>query len=694
MKSKAIFLFFILNLFQHFSFSQNKIIDSLQIVLKTAKEDTAKVKALARLAYEFENSNPDTAIYFANAAIALATKLDYQMGIARAHFYKGSALINLAEFDNALKELNAALLIFDRLLHSASLGTKAIILDYKMRVYTEIGNAEYMMGNFSEAMTSFSTCLKISEESGDKSSVADAYNNLGIIYAEQGNYPEALKAQLNALKFREAGNDREKMAASYNNIGSIYDGMNNLTEALKNHIASLEIKKELNDKQGISQSYNNIGNIYASLRNFPEALKNNYASLAISKERGDKTGMASAYTSIALVNQKQGNLSEALENYFNALKISEEVGDKENLADVYTEIGKIYGMQKKNIDALLYLKKGLALSYEIGSPEHLYKTYSGLTSLDSAMGNYKDALNHYKLSITYRDSLFNEENTKKIVQSQMEYEFDKKEAKEKAIQEKKDALAASEVKRQRTIRNSTFAGLAFLLLFSIVVYYQRNKISWEKKRSDQLVVDKEMLIKEIHHRVKNNLQVISSLLELQSETIEDDKAKAAVMEGQSRVQSIALIHHKLYRADEMASVEFKSFVTDLYTQVESVFKKPNTEVEFKIIADETNISIDAAVPLGLIINELLTNTFKYAMGQNRKNIISIALGEGERESEGVSKNFKLVYRDNGPGLPVGYDLENSISFGMKVIRLLTEQLGGNLIFYNDNGSVFEIPFHS
>lgn len=681
-------------MFQHFSFSQNKIIDSLQIVLKTAKEDTAKVKALARLAYEFENSNPDTAIYFANAAIALATKLDYQMGIARAHFYKGSALINLAEFDNALKELNAALLIFDRLLHSASLGTKAIILDYKMRVYTEIGNAEYMMGNFSEAMTSFSTCLKISEESGDKSSVADAYNNLGIIYAEQGNYPEALKAQLNALKFREAGNDREKMAASYNNIGSIYDGMNNLTEALKNHIASLEIKKELNDKQGISQSYNNIGNIYASLRNFPEALKNNYASLAISKERGDKTGMASAYTSIALVNQKQGNLSEALENYFNALKISEEVGDKENLADVYTEIGKIYGMQKKNIDALLYLKKGLALSYEIGSPEHLYKTYSGLTSLDSAMGNYKDALNHYKLSITYRDSLFNEENTKKIVQSQMEYEFDKKEAKEKAIQEKKDALAASEVKRQRTIRNSTFAGLAFLLLFSIVVYYQRNKISWEKKRSDQLVVDKEMLIKEIHHRVKNNLQVISSLLELQSETIEDDKAKAAVMEGQSRVQSIALIHHKLYRADEMASVEFKSFVTDLYTQVESVFKKPNTEVEFKIIADETNISIDAAVPLGLIINELLTNTFKYAMGQNRKNIISIALGEGERESEGVSKNFKLVYRDNGPGLPVGYDLENSISFGMKVIRLLTEQLGGNLIFYNDNGSVFEIPFHS
>lgn len=205
----------------------------------------------------------------------------------------------------------------------------------------------------------------------------------------------------------------------------------------------------------------------------------------------------------------------------------------------------------------------------------------------------------------------------------------------------------------------------------------------------ELLTDREMLLKEIHHRVKNNLEVISSLLELQSEGIDDAKAKAAIIEGQNRVQSIALIHHKLYRTDDVGAVELKSFVTDLYNQVESVFIKPGVDVVFKIESGEIEISIDTAVPLGLIINELLTNSFKYGVSAGNNNQITIKIAATEH-----TNNYLLTYTDNGPGMPANFDFKKSTSLGFKVIQLLTKQLGGKLNFYNDGGSVFEVPFNN
>ncbi|MEO8149980.1 MAG: two-component regulator propeller domain-containing protein [Bacteroidia bacterium] len=220
----------------------------------------------------------------------------------------------------------------------------------------------------------------------------------------------------------------------------------------------------------------------------------------------------------------------------------------------------------------------------------------------------------------------------------------------------------------------------------IQVEQRTEQLRMEKERAELLVTEKEMLMKEIHHRVKNNLEVISSLLELQTQRIPDEKAKAAIIESQSRVQSIALIHHKLYRNEDNTYVELKNFINDLFRQVEGVFKKQGTEVEFKMTADDLLVNTDTAVPLGLILNELLTNTFKYATFENKKNKIEIVL---KNESD---KNFKLIYRDNGNGMPIDFNIQKSTSLGMKVIQLLTKQLGGKLNFYNDNGSVFEIPF--
>ncbi len=240
-----------------------------------------------------------------------------------------------------------------------------------------------------------------------------------------------------------------------------------------------------------------------------------------------------------------------------------------------------------------------------------------------------------------------------------------------------------------------------LILFLVVLYAftiqrrarrlltaQNFMIESQKQQLEKSLDEKNILIKEIHHRVKNNLEVISSLLELQSNSSNDLKAKSALEAGQIRVQSIALIHHKLYHSESLAKIAFKEFIEDLYSQICKIFQREDANIMFKVSGDDLILEMDVAVPIGLILNELMTNSFKYAVKKGAQNTITIQLVPIPDQSSW----YKLVYKDNGPGLPVGLNIEKSTSLGMKVILLLTKQLGGKLNYYFDHGSVFEIPF--
>ena len=200
-----------------------------------------------------------------------------------------------------------------------------------------------------------------------------------------------------------------------------------------------------------------------------------------------------------------------------------------------------------------------------------------------------------------------------------------------------------------------------------------------------LLTEKDILIKEIHHRVKNNLQVISGLLELQGKNLSDEAAKEALREGRSRVRSIALIHQNLYQFEDLSSIELHRFVTDLCRQVESVYKKKE-EIVMNIEVPVLYLDIDSAVPLGLIMNELLSNSFKYAFndgvaGEIRLKIRSIAEGR-----------YELIYSDNGPGLPANFDLSRATTLGIQLINDLSRQVGGSVKYEYNNGALFIIKF--
>lgn len=323
-------------------------------------------------------------------------------------------------------------------------------------------------------------------KSGMRKGEAESYHNTGSVYYYQGNYPEAIKNFFAALKIREELGDKPGIASTYNNIGGIYQGEGNYREALKNHFASLKIKKEMGDEQGMAYSYNNIGLVYMEQGNYSEALKNHNAALKIREVTKNKRGVADSYSNIGFVYDYQGNYPEALKNYLAGLEIREETGDKQGIAESYHSVGTLYAKMNKASQGRSWLEKALALAKKIGSNDLIKESYYSFARADSALGNYKQAFENYKMYVVYRDSIFNEENTTKLVQSKMNYEFEKKIHADKLEQEKLNAIAEKERQQQRLIIFSVAGVLVIVLIFSFLLYRRfkltnRQKLTIEAK---------------------------------------------------------------------------------------------------------------------------------------------------------------------------------------------------------------------
>jgi two-component sensor histidine kinase/ligand-binding sensor domain-containing protein len=225
---------------------------------------------------------------------------------------------------------------------------------------------------------------------------------------------------------------------------------------------------------------------------------------------------------------------------------------------------------------------------------------------------------------------------------------------------------------------------------TLEISQQKQVVEQTLTEKEGLLQEKEILLKEIHHRVKNNLQTISSMLMLQSAGLKDEQAKKAITESQSRVRSIALVHQKLYQTDGLEKVELNAFVKDLIIQIQSLYRNQSTNITIQQNIPETYLLIDKAIPLGLILNELFTNSFKYAFHSTKIGLIEITLSKLEADHK--SHKVILTYRDNGPGLASQEVLNNATTLGLRLIKLLSQQIGATLNYSNSNGSEFIFTF--
>ncbi|MCF8449061.1 MAG: hypothetical protein K9G49_04235 [Taibaiella sp.] len=239
---------------------------------------------------------------------------------------------------------------------------------------------------------------------------------------------------------------------------------------------------------------------------------------------------------------------------------------------------------------------------------------------------------------------------------------------------------------------------AFALWFKWRVY----SLKKENERLDRIVLSKtneledtikdlqlstrqkDVLMKEIHHRVKNNIQIISSLLKMELANVHDERARKSIEEGISRISSIGLIHQHLYKGDDLTSIEFGEFVAELNKQVAGIYQQRGQSISFETNIPETFLDIDTALPMGLILNELMTNSYKYTfrIGDNNKMVINLSI-DGDL--------FRLDYIDFGHGLPVDYGESNAGSLGMLIINGLAKQLGG-YFSYNRDERIFVVFF--
>lgn len=236
----------------------------------------------------------------------------------------------------------------------------------------------------------------------------------------------------------------------------------------------------------------------------------------------------------------------------------------------------------------------------------------------------------------------------------------------------------------RAGRAATYAaaGVFAALLLTMGIVYARYR---QNGRHNTALREKnariETLIRELHHRVKNNLQVVSSLLSLQSLRMKEGDEREALIEGQRRVEAMALIHQKLYQHEDVTGVDMKAYIEELVLSLADSYGASAVQVDLDIA--EIRMDIDTAMPLGLIINELVTNSLKYGIGSGGSDRLAIRLRDGPT-------GYALVLADNGPGLPIGFRIEESRSFGLKLVHTLAKQLRATVACSGRPGTVFEL----
>ena len=380
-QSKRFLFFFLFFVSGQQSFSQsNRVIDSLKRVLKTVTEDTSRVRILNILSNQLQRmAQYDEALKTANEALDLAIKKNLKKGMASA--------------------------------------------------YHTIGSINSNQGNYPIAMENFQASLTIRKEIKDTIGIAAIYSEIGEVYSRKGNYPAAMDNILISLRLAEKIDDKKRIARCYEQRGIILSRQKKFSEALKDHLEALRIREGIHDRPGIAASRTNVGLIYGMLDNDEEALKNHFISLKIRKETGEKGEIAVCHQNIGLIYARQEKLSEALENFSISLKINKDIGDRRSTAFCLSNIGKIFLKLNQCVEARQYLVEGLAISKGIGNKEHAKDIYYSLSKLDSATGNYQQALTYYKLYTDYKDSLLDENINKQIAQLIEQYESGKREEK-------------------------------------------------------------------------------------------------------------------------------------------------------------------------------------------------------------------------------------------------------------------------
>lgn len=712
-------------------------VDTLLTQLQTFPPDTNQLNTLHQLGRyylerRFRRNGPDldSALFFFNRANNLSNRLNVDKGSGRLESLRwlGQVYLSKNKFEegkacfaqvwdyyqkNGDKKMEAKTRsMFAKTLSISPLTNppgdimQQITGSYKtaLALFVEIGdsqdelltcyylaNAYFGRGYYDEAEAVCIPAVKKYQNSSF-SNIEAVYFVLAGIHRYRGNLNKALFYILEAIKridkVPDAKSRAAKQSAMFGELALIYDALGQTENSIIWYKKTLAIREDMN--MPLEYKYRTAGFIVQGLikqKKIAEAL-----NIALGME---KRHPADNDYDKAMITQVKAYCYDALKDYKKAealyietLRLYGDGKTDEIVSLAKYDVARFYISRKRFDKAAFYLDEEMGNASSISRK----KDYQLIRyKIDSAKGNYASALQHHIQYKIFNDSIFNADKNKQIQQLQVQFETAQKERDIKSL--KKDSqLQHEKAIRANNTRNLTLAISALLIFLTGLIYNgyrakKRSNVALNElvNDKDKLLAEKEWLLKEIHHRVKNNLQIVMGLLQRQSSYINNEEALTAIQNSKNRMHSIALIHQKLYQSENLDLINMREYIDELISYLKDTADLENRVAFLKEI-DTIDLDVAQAVPLGLLLNEAITNAIKYAYPGETPGLIRVTMKMNE---DGLNT---LTVADDGPGLSDDFDPGKANSLGMNLMRGLAKQLGGKLEIINNGGLTIRISF--
>ena len=569
---------------------------------------------------------------------------------------------------------------------SIALAEKKNNLFWTGEMYHKLGQLNYKINKLDNSILAYRKSIESFSKINNLSKVGKIKGRLVLIYAMTDRSDQALQEAYEALEILEKLKDEIGIAWIYETLAYNFLNTGKFNQALEYSKKSVEIFQRHKRYKSINAPIYYLTESYIGLKNYEKAIETIDQSIQMMMMRPNYAvhSLSRKYLLKAKIFEELKQYNQALTALDQALEI---LSDGETIPwdeRIMTDKGRILHLLKQYNASNEILYK-MTTHPKKETNRYLYQVVSTI-SLNYAKLNQYDSAYHYKLEeeILIQDKRFHESKLK-MEELKTQYETEQKEA-TIASQEK-------QLSQQKLIQSLGFGfvGVLGLLLFQAYRNTQTKKRHNEALKNTNVLLENknkenEILLKEIHHRVKNNLQTISSLLNLQSNTIIDQNALDAVQESRNRVASMAMIHQKLYQGENLATIEMRDYFETIGSAIIDSFGEKAAQVELNIDMSEIELDVDTAIPIGLITNELITNSLKYAFPETGIGKISISL---KKEQNNI---IYLKISDNGTPETTSNINNQGTGFGSLLVQLLTTQLGGQVEKTTTDGTATIIQF--
>jgi two-component sensor histidine kinase len=532
-----------------------------------------------------------------------------------------------------------------------------------------------------------------------------AIANLKNCFGNTLNYSKAFEMQLlidKMIKRNPILLEKDQglpLSIIYMRMGLTHESINYLKEEYQ------QSAKRNNDKYAEINYYNNLG-VFFNKANEPDSAIFYFEKAQKIINRyllTDRKNMFHLFFEGLIEGNKgqalmaKNQFAEAIPLLKKDLKTSIQYQDFQNACISYNELAICYFESKAYRECEAYLDSANIILKEIDVPLELLRNLKLRANLLSLNGRFKEAVEVYQQFNNLQDSIALNEKELQMLNQRIAYQTVK--LQEKIDAQDKEIAAKLVMEEKRNQQRIVMYIIIFFMLFLLIIGYflfkrssKREMVLFEKNeeillKSSMLtnaLKEQELLIKEVHHRVKNNMQIIMSLLKLQAEKINDKRVEVYFSEARNRIQSMALIHEFLYKKEKMDYMQMDDYIKQLILEIQISYTQPNHIIEIHTDLDPIQLDFDTSIPLGLIINELVTNAYKHAFPNGVGNIwVSF---------KNIENRYKLTVKDNGIGPPENFKEKMENSLGMELIHLLSNQINATIEIKQKSGFEFEISF--